>query len=81
MKLLKIYIFQICISICTVMNASSDLRHSFTTRLLFTVIPATWYASKDASIRGLTEALANDLTDLFQTGIPVDMPDVPSLNY
>ena len=62
------------------MNASSDLRHSFTTRLLFTVIPATWYASKDASIQGLTQVLANDLMDLFHTGIPVDMPDVPRLN-
>ena len=50
-----------------------DLRHSFTTRLLHSLIPATWYASKDASVFDLCQALANDLTALLHTGVSVDV--------
>ncbi|CAK9029323.1 unnamed protein product [Durusdinium trenchii] len=45
--------------------------NSFTTRLLYTLMPATWYARKDASIRGLLQALAADLTALFEEGLTV----------
>ena len=34
-----------------------DLRHSFTTRLLHSLIPATWFASKDASVFDLCHSL------------------------
>lgn len=32
-------------------------------------MPANWYAKKDATISGILEALANDLTRLFETGV------------
>ncbi|CAL1156374.1 unnamed protein product [Cladocopium goreaui] len=45
-------------------------RHSYTTRLLATLMPANWYAKKDATISGIfLEALANDLTRLFESGV------------
>ena len=47
------------------------LRHSFTTRLLYTLIPATWYAKDDASIDSLHQCLAEDLEELFSEGLPV----------
>ena len=52
----------------------AQLRNSFTTRLLYTLMPATWYARKDASIRGLLQALAADLTALFEEGLTVTVP-------
>ena len=44
-------------------------RHSYTTRLLATLMPANWYAKKDATISAILEALATDLRRLFETGI------------
>jgi len=32
-------------------------------------MPANWYAKKDATISGILEALANDLTRLFESGV------------
>lgn len=46
-------------------------RHSFTTRLLFSLLPASWYAKRDASVLGLLRALADDMTSLFQEGVGV----------
>ena len=46
-------------------------RHSFCTRLLFSVFPAQCYAKKDASIFGLLEALAADCKSLFEDGVHV----------
>lgn len=50
-----------------------QLRHSFTTRLLYTLIPSTWY-SGDSSVDGLLRAMASDLTKCFEEGIPVEVP-------
>ena len=48
------------------------LRHSFTTRLLASLMPATWYVrSRDASIMGLSQALASDLTLVFEKGVEI----------
>lgn len=49
------------------------LRHSFTTRLLSCVIPSNWYAKHDASVIGIMDAIANDMTDLFENGITVSV--------
>lgn len=48
-----------------------DCRHSFTTRLLYTVMPATMYAKKDSSIDALMEGIASDFIRLFNEGISV----------
>ena len=48
------------------------LRHSFTTRLLYSLIPSTWYAKNDASIDALTKFMATDLQVLFDQGVAVD---------
>ena len=54
-------------------------RHSFTTRLLFSLLPATWYAKGDGSIDGLAKAIADDLTKLFHDGVLVGQGE-PQLN-
>lgn len=41
------------------------------TRLLYSVLPATWYAPKDSSIIGLGDALATDFMMLFEEGVPI----------
>ena len=48
-----------------------DPRHSFTTRLLYTVVPSTWYAKDDATIDALHQCLADDMGDLFHHGVSV----------
>lgn len=47
-------------------------RHSYTTRLLTTLLPSNWYAKKDASINAILQALAHDLTQLLDVGITVE---------
>lgn len=49
----------------------TPVRHSFTTRLLFTLVPSTWYCKDDATIDGLHQCLADDLCSLFHEGLPV----------
>ena len=51
------------------------LRHSFCSRLLFTVIPARCYHG-DTTIFKLLESLAEDCASLFQDGL-----DVPRSHY
>ena len=46
-------------------------RHSFTTRLLYSLMPSNWYARKDASVNALLQSLADDLTNLFHNGVTV----------
>ncbi|CAK9078897.1 Uncharacterized protein SCF082_LOCUS37667 [Durusdinium trenchii] len=46
--------------------------HSYTTRLLTTLLPSNWYAKKDASINAILQALAHDLTQLLDVGITVE---------
>lgn len=48
------------------------LRHSFTTRLLYSVMPSTWYAKHDASIDALHQIMADDFFELFHHGISVE---------
>jgi hypothetical protein len=36
-------------------------------------MPATWYAPKDASIFGLSEALCKDLEKLFHEGVEIQV--------
>lgn len=50
-------------------------KHSFTTRLLASLMPATWYAPKDASIFGLSEALCKDLEKLFHEGVEIQVDE------
>ena len=45
------------------------MRHSFCSRLLFTVFPSQCYAKKDKSIFGLLEALTADCKELFENGL------------
>lgn len=49
-----------------------DIRHSYTTRLLSTVLPSNWYAKKDASVNAILRALADDLTQLLESGVTVE---------
>ncbi len=50
-----------------------QVRHSFTTRLLYSLIPSTWYAKNDASVDGLLKDLSTDMTDIFQHGITIQV--------
>ena len=59
----------------------NNLRHSFTTRLLYSLMPATWYAKKDVSVHGLLEALANDIASLFETGISIEVSQIVYFLY
>jgi len=47
------------------------MRHSFTTRLLYTLIPATWYARKKCTIAALNGEMAMDLKVAFERGITI----------
>ena len=49
-----------------------ELRHSYTTRLLSTVLPSSWYAKKDRSVNAILQALADDLTQLLESGVTVE---------
>ncbi len=48
------------------------MRHSFTTRLLYSVMPSAWYAKHDASIDALHQIMADDFFELFHHGISVE---------
>lgn len=50
------------------------VRHSFTTRLLFSLLPSTWYAKNDVSLEGLLNAMSDDLVRLFENGILCQVP-------
>lgn len=57
-------------------------QHSFTTRLLFTLVPSTWYCKDDATIDGLHQCLADDLCSLFHEGLPVKVgEDKAEMNF
>ncbi|CAL1154067.1 unnamed protein product [Cladocopium goreaui] len=56
-------------------------KHSFTTRLLFSLMPSDWYAKKDASVNGLLQALADDLTELFHEGVTISVDGEPCTFY
>lgn len=51
--------------------AASALRHPYTTRLLFSLLPSACYAAHDRTLEGLHEVLADDLSTLFRDGITV----------
>ena len=36
-------------------------------------MPSNWYARKDASVNGLLQSLADDLTNLFHNGVTVNV--------
>ena len=44
------------------------------TRLLCTLVPASYYASKDKTLDKLHEYMAQELTSLFLDGIEVAVP-------
>lgn len=46
-------------------------RHTYTTRMLYTVVPSECYAPKSASQMALMEALAADLNMLYISGLQV----------
>ena len=54
-------------------SGTANLRHSFTTRLLYTLMPATLYAKNDLSIDALMAGIATDLTALFNHGVSVNV--------
>ena len=51
------------------LGSFDNVRHSFCSRLLFTVFPSQCYAKKDQSIFGLLDALASDCKALFEQGL------------
>ena len=54
-------------------------RHSFCSRLLFTVFPSQCYAKDDKSIYGLLAALAEDCKSLFENGLQAPHTQLISL--
>ena len=50
------------------------LRHSFTTRLLYSLIPATWYAKEFSTMDGFSEGIAADFEAMFEQGIVIEAP-------
>ncbi|CAE6947086.1 unnamed protein product, partial [Symbiodinium sp. CCMP2456] len=46
--------------------------HTYTTRLLATILPSACYAKKDQSVDGLHRAMADDLTASFRDGVTVE---------
>ena len=55
------------------------LRHSYTTRLLYSVMPASWYAKSDKTLDALNACMARNLVDLFHNGIEIEAPWLFSL--
>ena len=49
----------------------SKFRHTFTTRMLLTVIPSENYAAKGATLQSLIAALVEDMNDLRERGLEV----------
>lgn len=47
----------------------ANLRHTYTTRLLFTVLPSENYASHSRTLDGLLQALVDDLICLQRDGV------------
>ena len=63
----------------TVSESSSlwltSLSHSFTTRLLYSLIPSSWYARDSATtIDGFSSGIANDFKKLFSNGVTIQVP-------
>lgn len=52
-------------------RVSPTPRHSFTSRLLYSLLPSTWYASKDRSTDGLNRYMMEDLTKMFEDGLEI----------
>ena len=48
-------------------------RHSYTTRLLSTILPSACYAHNDKSIDGLHQAMVEDLQALAEDGVEIDV--------
>ena len=48
-------------------------RQSLCTRLLHSILPASCYAKNDKSIDGIHAAISEELTELFETGIRVQV--------
>ena len=49
-------------------------RHSFCTRLLHSIMPASCYAPNDKTIDGLHEAIAAEFVELFERGVTIQVP-------
>ena len=45
------------------------LRNTFTTRMLFTVVPSEMYDKGGATLQGLLNALVEDLNQLYEDGV------------
>lgn len=45
------------------------LRNTFTTRMLFTVVPSEMYDKGGATLQGLLNALVEDLNQLYENGV------------
>lgn len=50
------------------------MRHSYLTRLLYSLIPSSWYSQKEETLDFLLGALATDLREGFNSGIVVNAP-------
>ncbi|CAE7878231.1 FAM186A, partial [Symbiodinium necroappetens] len=49
--------------------------HSFATRLLHSILPASCYAPNDITIDGIHSAIAEELIELFENGLTVQVGD------
>ena len=49
------------------------LRHSFSTRLLYSLIPASWYAKDFSTIDAFSAGIADDLATLFSNGVTIEV--------
>ena len=49
-----------------------EQRHTYTTRLLATILPSACYAKNDKSVDGLHRAMADDLIASFRDGVTVE---------
>lgn len=49
--------------------STSHSRHTFTTRLLLTVIPAQHYAANGATMQAVLRAVVDDFNELSQNGV------------
>ncbi|CAK9010590.1 unnamed protein product [Durusdinium trenchii] len=54
-------------------NDLSQAQHSYLTRLLYSLIPSSWYSQKEETLDFLLGALATDLREGFNSGIVVNV--------
>ncbi|CAK9101363.1 unnamed protein product [Durusdinium trenchii] len=59
----------------------TSTQHTFTTRLLLTVIPAQHYAANGATMQAVLRAVVDDFNELSQNGVEVTCGDVTQKFY